>query len=159
MNNYFNIERDKQFSHLCQACLVGKNKVSKDIRYCESCYSILLKEAELDTRRRAADWRPKGSATKQEAASIETAQVSQDVRIIMSTLNGKISEVDIIQPSVAKVTPQKRGPKHKPLPQEMIVQWKADGLGSKAIATRLKTEHGIDVSYKTIQRVLLGERK
>lgn len=76
----------------------------------------------------------------------------------MSTLNGRNSKVDIIQPLVAKVTRGKRGPKHKALPHELIKQWAGEGMGSKAIATKLRTEQGITVSYKTIQRVLSGER-
>ena len=77
----------------------------------------------------------------------------------MSTLNDKKSEVDIIQPSVAKVTREKRGPKQKALPQELIRQLAGKNMGSKAIATHLRREMGIHVSYKTIQRVLSGERK
>ena len=76
----------------------------------------------------------------------------------MSTLNDKNSKVDIIEPSVAKVTRGKRGPKQKPLPQELIEQWASEGMGSKAIASQLKRGQGIDVSYKTIQRVLSGQR-
>jgi len=72
----------------------------------------------------------------------------------MSTVNGKKSEVDIIQPPVSKVTHEKRGPKQKALPQELIKQWVGEGMGSKAIASRLKSELGIKVSYKTVQRAL-----
>ena len=42
--------------------------------------------------------------------------------IIMSTTSDKKSEVDIIQPLVAKVTREKRGPKQKALPHELIKQ-------------------------------------
>jgi hypothetical protein len=82
----------------------------------------------------------------------------------MSTLNDKKSEVDIIQPPVGKVTREKqpikteakRGPKHKALPRELISQWAGEGMGSKAIASKLYSELSIKVSYKTIQRLLSG---
>jgi hypothetical protein len=77
----------------------------------------------------------------------------------MSTVNGKKSEADIIQPSVAKVTREKRGPKQKALPQELITQWAGQGMGSRVIALKLNNELGIKVSYKTIQRLLSGERE
>ena len=77
----------------------------------------------------------------------------------MSTSDDKKTTVDIIKPSVAKVTRGKRGPKHRDLPGDLIKQLAGEGMGSKAIATQLKKEQGINVSYKTIQRVLSGERK
>ena len=80
----------------------------------------------------------------------------------MSTLDSEKSEVDIIQPPTPSRTimrtDSKRGPKHKPLPQEMIIEWASEDMGSKAIATRLREEQGITVSYKTIQRVLARQR-
>lgn len=53
---------------------------------------------------------------------------------------------------------KKRGPKHKALPVELIVHWVGEGMGSKVIASKLNSELGIKVSYKTIQRSLSGER-
>jgi hypothetical protein len=80
----------------------------------------------------------------------------------MSTLESKKSEVDIITPSVSTrpiVKRIRRGPKHRTdLPVEVIMQWAGEGMGSKVIAARLKAEHGIIVSYKTIQRILAGQR-
>jgi hypothetical protein len=78
----------------------------------------------------------------------------------MSTLKRDKSEVDIIQPQGRELAHnKKRGPKHRELPGEFIMQLHEDGLGAKAIASRLKAEQGIWVSYKTIQRLLAGERK
>ena len=45
------------------------------------------------------------------------------------------------------------------MPEDYIRQLADDGMGSKLITTKLKAEHNIHVSYKTIQRVLKGERK
>jgi len=58
-----------------------------------------------------------------------------------------------------KATGTKRGPKRRQLPEDLIKQWSSEGMGSKAITSQLKAELGITVSYKTIQRILSGERK
>ena len=52
----------------------------------------------------------------------------------------------------------KRGPKHRDLPDELIAKLAGQGMRAKAIASELKREHGIIVSYKTIQRMLEGQR-
>ena len=49
--------------------------------------------------------------------------------------------------------------KKRELPEGLIKQLNREGLGLKAIASRLKREKGIKVSHMTIQRVLSGERK
>ncbi len=76
---------------------------------------------------------------------------------IMSTLAGGKFRVDIIHAEVATRELPKRGRKHRELPVDLIEKWQSEGLGSKAIASRLKGE-GVVVSYKTIQRLLKGER-
>jgi len=76
----------------------------------------------------------------------------------MSTLGEEKIEVDIIKPSGKPKILAKRGPKHKDLPIELIEQLAKEGMGSKAIATKLKAERDVKVSYRTIQRVLSGER-
>ena len=53
----------------------------------------------------------------------------------------------------------KRGRKKLTLPVETILEMSRQGLGSKAIATLLRAEQGVDVSYKTIQRTLADERE
>ena len=81
----------------------------------------------------------------------------------MSTPKGNNIEVDIIHPSVTTrpVTTRpvtKRGPKHRDLPGDLIKELANEGMGSKAIATRLRGE-GVKVSYRTIQRLLSGKRR
>jgi len=160
MSGYFDNRCDKATidsgGFFCKTCLVGKpaSEQSPDERYCQGCYEVLLKEAEMLSPGKRPAWIPH----KGEIGHQKSIQVSEDMVLIMSTLNGRKIEVDIIQPSVAKVTRGKRGPKHKALPHELIKQWADEGMGSKAIATKLRTEQGITVSYKTIQRVLSGER-
>lgn len=151
---YFDIKRDieieKAGGFFCEACLVGKpmDDQSPDPRYCLSCYELLIKEAELDSSRRKKDWYPKKPAK-------EVAHIPMDVRRNMSTINAQKTEVDIITPAVATRPITKRGPKFTELPDDLISQWVGEGLGSKAIAARLR-DKGIEISYKTVQRRLQG---
>lgn len=162
-NGYFNIKRDKELiaadTHFwCETCLVARPlaEQSPDPRYCKSCYVFLLKEAELLTgHSKKASWIPK----PQKEATQKVAPISQYGGGIMSTVKGKKIEVDKIQPSVAIETharrlSNKRGRKPKELPEDLIVELAGKGMGSKAIASNLRADHNITISYKTIQRIL-----
>jgi len=154
----FNIKADKQYDFFCEACLVGKHEgeASPDFRYCQACYDLLLKEVEMLTRGKRPAWSP--NPQKAKIAGEKQYQVLPDVAPIMSTLKSKNIEVDKINPSVARVNTVKRGRKRQRLPEDIILELHKDGLGSKAIATQLKREEGVVVSYKTVQRVLSGQR-
>jgi len=106
----------------------------------------------MDGRRGGCDWKPKKAHKK-------VVPVIDDVRRIMSPLESKKIAVDIIYPLDATRARVKRGPKHRALPEDLIRQLAGEGMGSKAIVARLKVEHGVKVSYRTIQRILSGERK
>ena len=149
MSNFFSIDSDKTFPFFCEACLMGKptSEQSPDPRYCLSCFDFLLEEVERDTSRHERQWKPYTS-------SEDTAHIPNHVRPIMSTPNRKISEVDSFRPRGRPGSYKKHT-----LPEDTIKQLSKEGLGSKAIATRLKNENGIQVSYKTIQRVLSGIRR
>lgn len=73
----------------------------------------------------------------------------------MQTKKTPSSKVSIIQPVTPKV---KRGPKHRNLPVGIIKKWSSEGLGSKAISSRLKKERDIKVHFSTISRILNGQR-
>jgi hypothetical protein len=162
-SGYFDIKRDieieKAGGFWCHACLTGKSasEASPDSRYCQGCYAFLLKEAEMLPASKRPAWIPKPQ--KPEKAGEKQYQVSRVGDEIMSTLESKKFEVDIIHPPGATRAVVKRGPKHRQLPEDLIRQLANEGMGSKVIAARLKAEHDIIVSYKTIQRVLSGERK
>ncbi len=147
----------KSVDFFCHACLVDKpaSEASPDPRYCQGCYDVLIREAESLPLLQCPKWIPKQQID--EMTGEKAIPVPQDVVLIMSTLNGKKSEVDIIHSPVGKVTHGKRGPKKNALPRELIKQWAGEGMGSKSIATRLKGELGIKISYKTIQRLLSSE--
>lgn len=171
-SGYFDIKRDiaieKTGGFWCHTCLVSHpaTERSPDPRYCQGCYEFLLKEAEMLSPGKYPKWIP-----KPQKALKKQYQVSQHGDGIMSTLDGKKFEVDIIPPAVTTTTATrtfapptksnagKRGPKHRLLPEDLIMRLAGEGMGSKTIAARLKAEHGISVSYKTIQRILSGERK
>lgn len=152
---------EQHVEFFCHACLENKQaeEKSSDPRYCQGCYEFLLEEAKMDTSRKVKDWKPTKPSRKAKIEDGKVAEVSTPIRTIMSTLRDENIKVDKIQPSVAPSTTGKRGRKRKQLPEHLIKQLNDEGMGSKAIATRLRTEHGVTVSYKTIQRVLSGERK
>lgn len=127
---------------------------SRDSRYCQGCCDFLLQEAEMaGGHYRKASWIPRVSGTVVKSP----APILPDGGGVMSTLTTPKSEVDIIAPRERVL--KKRGPKYKVLPVKVIMRWaEQDGLRSKAIATRLGKERGIKVSYKTVQRILLGQR-
>jgi hypothetical protein len=165
--NRFDSKKDTEIvaagGFFCHACLVAKptNEQSPDKRYCQGCYDFLLDEAKMLPSKKRPAWIPKPStspATINEKQGLPLYHISPVGDTIMSTLNGEKSEVDIIPSRVAR-TLGKRGPKHKPLPEDLIKQLAGQDMGSKAIATRLGSEVGIKVSYKTIQRLLSGQRK
>jgi hypothetical protein len=157
------VKRDNQLiaagTHFwCEACLVARplDDRSPDPRYCQGCYEFLLKEAKM--LKEAGSWRRPDWIPKPKTSSKKVGYAPTPAPRNMSTLNEDKIKVDIIQPPVVKVTRGKRGPKHKVLPDDLIKQWAGEGMGSKAIATKLKAKHSIEVSYKTIQRVLSGKR-
>lgn len=143
--SYFDIENDKAIINdggfFCQACLIGKTQMenSPDPRYCLTCYDFLLKEADMDTSRRNSDWKPIISPE-------DTAHIPDHVRGIMSISNDQEISMDIIQPEGSKTTRKERGSKKRELPEQYIKRLFEQGLGSRAIATRLNKEQGIDGS-------------
>jgi hypothetical protein len=159
----FDVKRDNELiaagTHFwCEACLIARplDDQSPDERYCQGCYDFLLKEARM--LKEAGSWRRPDWIPKLKTSPKKVGYASTPTPRNMSTLNEDKIEVDIIRPSVAKVTRGKRGPKPKDLPRDLIKQWAGEGMGSKAIASKLRTNRSIIVSYKTIQRVLAGQR-
>ncbi len=167
---YFDIKCDLEIirtgGFFCCACVVGKpaEEQSPDPRYCRDCYELLLKEAKLLPVKKRPGWIPKPHQTpqKHQGRDKKLYPIPRGVVLNMSTLESEKTEVDIIQPPTpfrtVMRTDSKRGPKHKQLPQELIIRWANEDMGSKAIATKLKTDYGIKISYKTIQRVIKKEK-
>jgi len=161
-DGYFNIKRDNELiaagTHFwCEACVVARplGNQSPDPRYCLHCYEVLVKEAAM--LKDAGSWRRPGwlpvTCSNAKRGAKKTGDTQSPIPRNMSTLKDEIITVDIIRPRIGK-----RGPRKMELPDYKIKQLHNNGMGAKAIATQLKREHGIEVSYKTIQRVLSGER-
>ncbi len=143
ISGYFDIKRDMQFSCFCEGCLVGKtaNEQSLDPRYCQSCYEILLKEAELLDGRRRPAWIPKDSQ-----ATTRTLQ----------------------KPSLKPVEGRQKCPKAVPAPQigsapgtvpfpiEQVRLWHDEGLSVRVITKRLN-EQGIMVGRSTVHRAIMKD--
>lgn len=154
-NGYFDICHDTQIisagGFFCQACSVGKPAAeqSLDPRYCWDCFGFLSGEAKLSPSGKRPAWIPKPQ--KLEKTGEKQYQVSQYGEGIMST---------IIHPleATGAIARGKRGPKHRELPEDLITQWGNRGMGSKAIAAKLKGEFSITVSCRTIRRILSGQR-
>jgi hypothetical protein len=87
----------------------------------------------------------------------ETGDKSLDRELLpptnLSTVNNKNITVDKLRLLPHR---EKPGPKPKTLPVDFIKTLASQGLGSKAIATQLK-HSGLEVSYKTIQRLIAGQ--
>jgi len=150
---YFDIERDNQYPCFCQACGVGKTEAEmseKDIRYCIECQQVIEREYLMSGNKyipvKLSNQNPAPLALKDKEIPTEKLETK------MSTLNQESLEVDKFRPRTRKSTYKKRE-----LPIAQIEEYNKQGMGAKAIATRLKGQ-GIQVSYKTIQRVLSGER-
>lgn len=161
---YFNAERDSALiaagTHFwCQTCFVARplDDRSPDERYCQACYCLLSKEAEmLGSHVKEPDWIP-GKLQKIEGKKLPP--IPQGGGGNMATVKGDKSEVAIIKPVTSKVTHGKRGPKYRgDLPLDLISQWQSEGMGSKAIARRLNAEYGIKVGFRTVARILSGQR-
>ena len=145
----------------CKTHLEGLpiSKRSPDNRYCLDCYRLLLEEAKLVSPKQGKpDWIPNPikypvvKATELKSTPQKVAGVSQHDTLIKHTLNQEKSEVCIIPTETPKRNNIKRGRKHIELPDDLIIHWADEGMGSKAITSRLKHEYGIKVHYSTIQR-------
>ncbi|MFC1995182.1 helix-turn-helix domain-containing protein [Chloroflexota bacterium] len=153
------MKNTKSDNFWCHACLDDKpiEKLSFDSRYCRGCCEFLLNEARMLSPSKHPAWIPKPQDAKKPSENLY--QVPEVVSGNMSTVNDGKYEVDIFKTQTPQRTLGKRGPKQKDLPQELIERWADEGMGSKAIASRLNGELGIKVSYKTIQRVLSRGRE
>lgn len=154
---YFNIETDKKFPCFCQACLVGKSEEQmskRDVRYCLDCQPFIEREySRLRQRYIPIAYNHQNHQIDTFSnADIGTHREKQKKK--MSTIGSSMIRVD--KPKL-KIRPKSY--KKRVLPDSQIRQLHKEGMGSKAIANKLRVEQGITVSDKTIQRVLSGQRK
>lgn len=151
---YFSIERDRQIINgggfFCCGCLAGKHgaeRSPKDARYCVLCQPTIENEYRIIASRRGkpleAFYRPVTPSLQAKERDLALAPAHGTCHEIVHANKGR-----------------ERGLyRKKELPQGLIRQLADDGIGARAIATRLKKAHALDVSYKTVERVLSGERQ
>ena len=148
---YFDIKRDIEVINkggfFCLGCIVGKKATeqSPNPLYCQWCYDSL----------KADGYKFDGKATEFKMAVLTTESVSTPIKEVETNM----ATVNDPSPSVANFRPRGRPKTYKKrsLPNEKIMQLNKQGLGSKAIASKLQKQ-GIDVSFRTIARILAGER-
>lgn len=124
-----------EVAFFCRACLTDKplNEQSYDPRFCNFCYDILLAEVPETHGSKGGGpwWLPKRRPP-------DDNHTPHEPQAVLSPIRGR---------------------RQLPLPVDFIRSLEAaEGLGGKAIATRLFDERGISISYKTIQRILAGKR-
>lgn len=160
------IATEKVGGFFCGACLMGKplDDISPDPRYCQGCYEFLNQEATILPQGRRPKWVPRISPRTPPEGLIKGDIIKEKQRPIpnhtvlnMATVKGKKNEVAIIQPPPMPKS-DKRGPKPKDLPVELITRWAGEGMGSKRIAAKLKADCGIKVGFRTVARRLSGQR-
>ena len=143
---------------ICQACLIDKSLSelsSKDARYCTFCQPVIEYEYSLLSDRshskRYQPVPPVANSTLLKAPPVYMDTGEEKTK--MSTLKENTPTVDNFRPRGRPKTYKKQE-----LPIELIKQLHSEeGMGSKAIASTLK-KRAIIVSYKTIQRLLAGQR-
>ena len=135
----------------------------RDARYCVECQTLIEEDYQLrgekyipihyaEVESLIEHQRSDGNLAIDNAQRLEIYSDKQKAKL--SILNSPSPNMDNFRPRGKPTTY-----KNRPLPEDKIKQLHKRGVGARAIATRLKKEQGIVVSYKTIQRILLGKRK
>lgn len=78
--------------------------------------------------------------------------------VILSQENEPLHNWDKITLSKSQAGKSRLGRKQHPIPGDLIKQLASQGHSSRQIAEKL-SEHGTNTSYKTVQRVLSGQRQ
>lgn len=141
---YLMDESGKYF--FCRACLRTlplKDMSSKDARYCGFCQEIVEAEylirAESRQTTLAALYKPVKRALDAEKAGTKNIQVDNQGTLICP--NGRGAK------------------KRQDLPEDLIIEMDRNGKSSRVISEYLNISMGIEVSYRTIQRITAGRRK
>ncbi len=144
----------------CRGCLDDRPAAdaSPDPRYCRGCCDFLIKEAESLTSGRRPAWFPQMTKDKSpdDGHGPTADPAPEPVRTCTQPAAGREKTVGVLSMMgvgiLSTLGSSRRGRRKILLPTDTISHLQHAGLGAKAIATRLRAEHGIEVSYKTIQR-------
>ena len=151
---YFDIERDKLLPYWCQACLVGKEsgQMSPDPRYCNGCYELLVKEAQMLTRH--ADWMPQDGKISPENMGTTNSLNTEPAGVLLYLKSEKSQSYQ----NPARTTKVNLGGRpRKDIPVKLIHKLSKQGLSIGKITRELKAQ-GQPISAMSVQRVLSGER-
>ena len=113
-----------------------------------------MDEAKQLPRNKRPAWVPKSRSGK--IKHKKPIPVSGVVSTILSTTNGERITVD--KKEARATRSETRGRKQKTIPLDYIDELAKAGMGSKQIATMLKTEKGVNCSYRTIARRLMESK-
>jgi hypothetical protein len=129
----------------CKSCVVARPLAEKspDDRYCQRCFDVLLKEAELEGRR-AGDWRPQKGKRAAEPSTDSLLTADEDVSrdnagcdtVTHKELVGGNGVTDLLTDRIRVLAGQ--------------------GMSCRAIEVELAKEK-VTVSYRTIARRLKGQ--
>lgn len=158
-NKLFNANRDSELiaagTHFwCEGCLVARpiDDQSSDPRYCQLCHDFLGKEAQLLTGWRRPEWIPKPSQ-KQTLC----AKNSEDKKRSIPNHTPEILAHTGSQSVKSQARADTRGRPLLDLPVRQIKRWQEKGHNAAEIRQRL-TDKGIEVSKRTLYRILSGQR-
>jgi len=154
VNRYFNIQKDKAIikkgGFMCNGCLIGKplsQQSPKDARYCVDCQPIIEYEYALSAEH-------SGRKSRYEERAARELDVCKEKTILSRTNPQNIYEC---QKEARPPLLPSRGRPRKDIPFGLIHKLAKEGLSLREIAKELKGQE-IEVSYRTISRVLSGER-
>ena len=151
----------------CNGCLVKKQPEEmscEDPRFCKPCHDLLLAEYQaLEGRQK---YKPPplfekaypGTPLECHSDALATrGHNSEKVKPIPSYGLGK-KQIIMSHFAEAKIL-KKRGPKHRDVPEHLIKQLAANQiLKPRGIARVMLSEHQTKISYKTVERILKGQR-
>ena len=162
MNN-FGARQDSEIVNrggfFCSGCLVSHpaEEQSPDPRYCQCAYRFLLEEAKTLNGRKPS-WVPKDYQTINRKPPKPVEQEIKWDKIQMGSQMGCRNMSQAISGKSTVKNEGRIGRKSMTLPLDRIKELSNAGFSSRLIAARLEVEHGIQDSYRTVQRVLSSER-
>lgn len=163
MERIFDIHRDNKLiakgNHFwCVACLVARplKEQSLDPRYCQGCYKSLSHEAQLLAE--SGSWKhPKWIPVAKEQRTAQEPIPQEKMKMLTVNSTGAIGNNLEVSVSKSHLSGRPTSYKKRELPEELIKQLNREGLGSKAITSRLKKQ-GYIISAMTVSRILSGKR-
>ncbi len=148
---YFDIERDKQFSCWCQACLVGKSESQmsqRDTRYCLECQPFIKAEYAMIAQLH-------GRKTRYDPIAHIQLPIAKEEEVLLHTKT--VASHAYQNPTEDRRIVNLGGRPKRDVPIELIHKFSKEGLSIGKIVKELKAQ-GQTISAMTVSRVLSGER-